>query len=279
MCKISVFILASLMFVGGCNKLEFWRHRGQPYLTNERYSHGLVIVLTGIEGRSDYNEAICKGLDQGGVTWGIELYDWTSSLGYIYNLRAESRNRREAQKIADRIAEYQMAYPDQPVVLVGQSGGGALAAWVAEAMPVGHKIDGVVMLAASLSPGYRLDGALANCDRGIVNFYSNRDVLMLGLGTTVVGTMDGEHTSSAGRVGFEMPYPANPGYRKLFQVAWQPEMANVGNNGLHLFSGAEKFVSEYVAPFVLSSSWDEKFVAAVLGRANDPGTPISRRPD
>lgn len=202
------------------------------------------------------------------MTWAIDMADWTTSLpmNYLVNLRDEPRNRLRAQEIADAVVRYRMSWPRSPVVLVGQSSGGGMAVWVAEALPPTEQIDGIIMLAPSLSPGYSLDSALMRTRRGIVNFYSERDWVILGVGTTLSGTMDGLHTSSAGRVGFELPVtgPSAELYElKLFQIPWQPAMAEAGNRGLHLTSGARAFVATYVAPLVLAEKWDMATVEAI----------------
>jgi len=246
----------------------------QPYLTPERLAKGLVVVLPGVEGESPMNRAICRGLDAGGVDWGIRLENWTTLWGPLVNLRSEIRNRQKANEIAIRVAEYKFAHPDNPVVLVGQSGGGAMALWIAESMPQGQNVDGLILLAPAISPGYMVDFALSKSRQGVINFYSAKDWLFLGLGTTLYGTMDGQHTSSAGRVGFLIP-PASTrpkAYDRLFQIAWHKQMAAAGHTGGHLASSAEGFVRHYVAPFVLARRWDDETVARVLtGRKIDPG--------
>lgn len=255
-------LLAAMCLAGGCFRPP------QPYLTPDRLEKGLVLVLTGIEGRSPFNEDICLGLKIGGVEAGIELVDWTTHVpfNYLYNLRAEKRNRRKAEEIARRIVRYQMTYPNRPVVLVGQSGGGGMAVWVAESLPRDAQVDGLVLLAACLSPSYQLDGALRHCRRGIVNFYSPRDFVFLGAGTLLAGTMDGAHASSAGHAGFNVLAQGTGQtlYSKLFQVAWNKNMGWTGYSGTHLSSGATNFVAAYLAPFVLMRQWDESAVQRVL---------------
>ncbi len=258
---LTAIVLACVL--GGCNRYE-------QYRTAERLDRGLVIVLPGIEGRSAINDAIIKGLDAGGVDWAIELTDWTVPWAYLYNLRAEVRNRRKAAGIAGRIARYHWDYPDRPVVLIGQSGGGAIAVWTAENMMLGHYVDGIILIAAALSPEYVLDFALEKSRRGIVSFYSERAVLFLAAGTTVYGTMDGRHTASAGQAGFKLPDDPDGAraYENLFQVAWSPEMASTGHAGVHLTSGAEKFVSRYVAPLVTArptdGAWNAEYIDDVI---------------
>lgn len=251
-----VFILVGVVLLGGCAAK-------QPYVTSDRLQRGLVLVLPGIEGRSYLNEDICKGLNAGGVNWAIEILDWTSNWGALYNLRAEEKNRREAQRIAGRIGRYKIAFPDMPVVLVGQSGGGAMAIWSAEAMNPGQAIAGIVLINPSISPQYQLHDALERTDNGIVLLYSPRDWMLLGVGTTVYGTMDGEHGFSAGYVGFEIPTDRPRIYRKLYQIGWTRSMAEAGHDGGHLSSGAARFVARYVAPLIRAEKWSKKLMARV----------------
>jgi len=251
-----------VIFLGGCAAPP------QPYVSESRLARGLVIVLPGIEGRSLFNEEICRGLNVGGVDCAIELHDWTSGvpLGFIWNLWSTQNNHRQAANIAERIARYQLNHPRRPVVLVGQSGGCAIATWACEAMRWGRKVDGVIMLAAALSPGYRLTTALDSTSRGIVNFYSSRDVLLLWAGTKIYGTMDGKHSTSAGNVGFYVPTgklrPEQ--YDKLYQVPWRSEMARTGNVGMHLTSGTAGFVAQYVAPLVKAKQWDRRIIEGII---------------
>jgi pimeloyl-ACP methyl ester carboxylesterase len=255
-------VVAILAVLGGCN----WFRSPVEVSNAPGGANGLVVVLTGIEGASYFNQSIVEGLLAGGVDYQIERVDWTSHipLAYVYNERAENRNRRKAKDLATRIARYQAQHIGKPVYLVGQSGGGAIAAWIAEELPAGYRVDGIVMLTAALSPEYVLSEALMNSRQGIVSFYSERDVVLLGAGTTMVGTMDGEHTSSAGRVGFHLPSPeCRPFYRHLYQVPWSSEMEGGGNWGLHLTSGSARFVANYVAPLVRAKKWDDALVQDV----------------
>lgn len=259
--SLTICVIGLLLLAPGCSR--------KPEIMSGRMDRGLVIVLPGIEGRSASNVSICEGLAAGGVKSAVELYDWTSAftplLTPFYNERAEGRNRRKASELAASIVRYRTAHPDKPVILVGQSGGSAIAIWTVESLPPGVAVDGVILLAASLSHDYMLDTALAKTRRGIVNFYSARDFVFLGIGTTVTGTMDGRHTTSAGRDGFDVPRRVGPNvYNRLFQIPWQKRMAQTGSIGLHLSSGAPVFVANYVSPFVLLPEWNGDIVQRVL---------------
>ena len=242
--------------------------QAQPYVTPQRLDKGLVVVLPGIEGRSYFNESIRDGLVKGGVDCAVEIYSWGSFWGPFYNLRATGRNHRQAAKLADKIRQYKLDYPGRPVFLVGQSGGGAIAAWTAEKMPEDKKIDGIIMINTALSREYDLDLALKHSKRGIVNFCSNQDWVFLKLGTTAFGTMDGPNTASAGKEGFTVPIDLPDSYDKLYQIIWTKEMMMVGHYGGHLSSSSEAFIAQFVAPLVRATYWDRALVSKL--QAQDP---------
>jgi pimeloyl-ACP methyl ester carboxylesterase len=270
--SLMAILLIAAFGLGGCAAGKIFASGEQPYVTNQRMERGLVLVLTGIEGRSSFNEGIAEGLAKGGVPYAVEIDDWTFSCSVLLNLESQTHNRRTAAEIAQRIIRYKWAYPDRPVFLVGQSGGGAMAAWIAEAME-SENLDGIILLAATLSPDYRLDLALSKSIRGIVNFYSPRDVLMLGLGTNMFRTMDGEFTSSAGRVSFTVPRLRPPIYDKLYQVCWNSKMASgTGNAGSHLSSGDQEFVARYVAPLVQAGAWNQSLITRLTAGKPSPAT-------
>ncbi len=245
-----------------------WGCSSQRFVTPQRQERGLVIVLSGIEGRSVLTEDIARGLNDGGVDYAIEVYPWTSDWGGpLYNLRAEDRNRRQSEKLAARIEEYQMDYPDRPVFLVGHSGGSAIAVWTAESLSPDRQVEGIVMIAPALSPSYSLDLALAHSRRGIVNFYSELDMIV-DIGTKLAGTMDGPRTASAGAVGFKRGGSEieDLAYEHLYEVPWRKEMALTGNIGGHFSSSATYFVSTYVAPIVAAPQWSQDVMNDLVRR-------------
>ena len=224
---------------------------------------GLVILLPGIDGRSGYSEEACRALCRDGRAISVELRDWTSPLGAFFNQTAIARNHEVARTIAERIADYHREYPARPVYLIGHSGGTAMAVWTAESLPGGEQVEGIILLASSLSPGYDLTGALARSRGGIVSFYSPQDIAVLGAGTTLLGTMDGRHSESAGKAGFESR--GLGGYEKLFQVPWEPSMVAAGHGGDHFGCMATRFIRTYVAPLVRSAEWDAGLIASIRG--------------
>ena len=226
---------------------------------------GLIIVLPGIDGQAGHNERACKTIASNTTEMAVELFDWTMPLCLLTNQRDEGRNRRMARELANRIVTYRASRPGGAVFLVGHSGGTAVAVWAAEALPDGQQIDGIVLLASSLSPGYDLSRALRRTRGGIVSFRSEWDSALLGAGTTLFGTMDGKHTEAAGKVGFSVPESgqARGAYQGFSEIRWNSAMAKAGHNGSHFGCLATRFVSSYVAPLVATRQWDHDLIATI----------------
>ena len=264
----SAVLLAALLTTG-CSDLS-------QYRTAERLAHGYVLILPGVEGKSWLNRSILKGLADGGVPSAIEIHDWTFGgwLTVPFNLRAEERNRGEARRIAHRIMRYQDQYPGQPVHLIGHSGGGGIAVYTLDALPSNRQITAAILLGPALAPDYDLRRAFKRTRSGIWNYYSPYDVGFLRLGTTVMGTIDGRHTSSAGAVGFTQPWGLDREDRRLYgsrlrQQGYTPKMAESGHRGGHTGWAKRSFVAEWLAPVLLSQMDD---------RSQDPSGPLPSRP-
>lgn len=226
-----------------------------------RLARGLVVVLPGIEGRSQFNVNIARGLDSGGVHCAIEIYDWNTKVpfGSLVNLTFIDRNREQARALSARILEYQRDYPGRPVHLVGHSGGGGLAVMALEAHPRNSPMCGAILLAPAVSPEYDLRRALRRADQGIVNCYSKLDVMFLELGTGLFGNVDRGRGPAAGAVGFDVSRRSMfAEYDKLKQLAWSQKMIRHGHYGGHFGWADRTFVSRYLAPIIMrqqSGTW------------------------
>lgn len=228
--------------------------------TELRYERGLVLVVPGIEGPSIWSRNIALGLDDGGVASAIEMYDWTTGLpgALVVNLTYLERNRKQAEMLAERIAEYQDEHPQRPVHLVGHSGGAGIAIMALDALPADRQIERAIVLAPALSPTYDLTTALARTRFGIYNFFSSRDVGFLMVGTSLLGPIDREFGISAGAIGFRAPRDASQEDRALYrerlrQIRWAPRMKLAGADGSHLGWASRRFAEEYLAPIIVES--------------------------
>ena len=241
-----MIILLTAVVTTGCGM-----DANSPYLDSVRKENGLVIILPGIEGESGFNHNIRRGLISAGCFRAIPIYNWgvpIPGIGMLINQTNVIGNRIAAANIAKEIERYQDSYPGRPVFVVGHSGGGGVAVFTAESMGEGRQLDGLVLLSASISGDYNLTKALSKCKNGIANFYNKEDVGLLGVGTGVMGNVDGGRFASAGLNGFVKPF------NKLYQVQITRQMT-YGGGTTHSAATRPGFVSRYVAPWVLSSVW------------------------
>lgn len=222
-------------------------------LEPERLEHGLILVLTGIEGRSFLNVAMLTGLIDAGVKSAVEIVDWTTGnrLLFLLHLRGWTRNNRVARELAARIVAYQDQYPGRPVWIVGHSGGGGMSLLTAAALPEGRSVTGIVMLATAASPKVDLRPALAKVETSIWNYYSWFDAFFLLFGTTLLGTIDGPHGPAAGAVGLRGPGVQDAeASGKLIQVRWNSRMLRQFNFGEHFGCVHRVFIAEEIAPLI-----------------------------
>lgn len=227
--------------------------RSNPLMTSERLAQGLVLVLPGIEGRSWFNRSIVRGLLDAGVPYGIDIHDWTWRWPlFLYNLRSRRLHERQSTRIAERITAYRDNHPEQPVYLVGHSGGGGMALFAIERLPAGTTVSGAILLGCALSPRFNLQPALGRIQRGIWNVTSFGDFLFVGLGTWVCGTIDGRHSVSAGMIGFETSGLPDEFRAKLHELPYRREYVRHLHLAGHFGYTARRFVKQYIAPHLLS---------------------------
>jgi pimeloyl-ACP methyl ester carboxylesterase len=226
---------------------------------------GLVIILPGIQGNGSINEDIRQGLAGAGIQCAIEIRQWGFLLPgakLIVNQVNVPGNRAAGKEIAKQIASYQSTHPDRPVYLVGHSGGAGVGVFALEALastPGSRQVAGLVLLSASVSNDYDLTAALRQSREGIVNFYNEKDVALLGIGTTLLGNVDGGRSPSAGRVGFKLPdVGAKPAkaeaYKKLYQVRITRDMVD-DTSASHVADTSRPFVAAYVAEWIIDRGW------------------------
>ncbi|MGE0481233.1 MAG: alpha/beta hydrolase [Phycisphaerae bacterium] len=238
--------------LAGCAALP--QHFDSP----ARRACGIVYILPGIEGRSVLNHDIAHGLHDGGVPFAIRIYDWTTPLpgGLLFNLSDLERNRAQAAELAGRIVRYREDHPGAPVHLIGHSGGGGIAVLAVEALPAGRQIDRLVLLAPALGYRYDLTTALRRTRIGLHCFWSEHDVGILKVGTTLFGAIDRTPGVAAGAAGFEPPPDLSPAGLELYDarlhnIRWTPRLAPLGADGSHFGWAARRFARRVLAPLVM----------------------------
>jgi pimeloyl-ACP methyl ester carboxylesterase len=266
-----IAMAASAMVVGCAGNYK--------YMTEERQSRGLVVILPGIEGTSPFNRHIRQGLADAGVDCATPICSWgwpVPLVGMALNQSDPICHHLAGKRIARMIAKYEDEHPGQPVYIIGHSGGAGIAVFAAEdlaAMEGDHKIQGLVLLSASISADYDLTTAIGQCRCGIVNFYNRDDKALLLIGTAIAGNVDGGHGDSAGRTGFGAPSGNNPqaptAYARLYQIELTEDMAEGKSGGIvtcHTTDTGAAFVEAYVADWVKNNVWPPASVTADLQR-------------
>ena len=93
--------------------------------------------------------------------------------------------------------------------------------------------------------------ALAGVERCYA-LVSRKDVGILGLGTTVFGTIDRRHSAAAGLRGFRCPRGLVEAdrreYDKLCQIAWNPQLRELGHFGGHVGWLSLRLLKKHLLP-------------------------------
>jgi hypothetical protein len=195
---------------------------------------GLVLVADGVGGLDLCVTSLKHVLAGRGGSLVVRSHVWGHGFGRWHADLTDVANRdAQAHALALAVRARREAAPGAPVYLVGKSGGTGVVVRALEELEA-DAVEAAVLLAPALSPGYDLTRALAAVRREMVVFWSPLDVVILGLGTRVFGTIDRVRTVSAGLVGFR----GNPA--KLRQVRWGPRMIGAGYLGGHVAGRAPR---------------------------------------
>jgi pimeloyl-ACP methyl ester carboxylesterase len=217
---------------------------------------GLVVVVDGVGGLDVCGTGLryMAGVERLPCT--IEVFRWGHGFGRWFADLTDVANRDfQAASVAEAVRRFRAEQPGGPVFLVGKSGGSGVVVKALERLDE-DSVERVVLLAPALSPGYDLTTALRAVRREVVVFWSPLDVVILGAGTRVFGTIDRVRTVGAGMVGFIVPGPDDPDgekncqYAKLRQIRWRRGMASSGYFGGHFGPDNPRFLRKYVVPLL-----------------------------
>ena len=196
--------------------------------------HVNLIYVPGIGGFGHDDRIWLNGLKVGGFSGKMEVWNWTGRLGPISALWAHARQRAQARLLANRVRKLRSESPAEQLVLVGHSAGSGLVIMALEDLPPDSQVDEVVLLAPALSRSYDLTRALRHVHGHAHVFYSERDTLVLAVGTFLFGTVDGIHGEAAGHGGFAKPRGASNGdYKNLSVYPYSNDRRLYGDDGGH----------------------------------------------
>jgi len=211
---------------------------------------GHVVMLPGVEGSGWQYARTVRGLRDAGLDQEVEIIPWGSPpLSSLHNLVDLPANLERAKKIARRLTNLRREHPDAPLTLVGVSGGGGLALLTLEALPDDIQLDRVILVAAAISKDYDLSKAQPHITDKLVNFYSKRDA-MVGLGTSVCGTIDRKLVRSAGHCGFTDETGELAERDWLVQIAWKSSWWEYGHYGGHFGYFSKRWARHVLAIWI-----------------------------
>ena len=249
---------------------------GEPVAVAEAEAESLVLIADGVGGFDLTSFGLRHVVGQEGgpqlvrpVAWGHGWGRWHADLSNVANQQAGS------QAVANAVLAWREAHPDRPAFLVGKSGGTGIVVGALEILPEGA-VEAAVLLSAAISPTYDLTRALCAVSREVVVFWSPLDLVILGAGTWLFGTVDRVHTVAAGLVGFQVPAGLDDSgqaqYRKLRQIRWTTELVASGNLGGHAGTDNPAFLRKYVVPLLRKIPADP---AAEAPPESSPSAPSS----
>jgi pimeloyl-ACP methyl ester carboxylesterase len=214
----------------------------------------VVFIANGSGDFRTVTAALCEAVAAERVPLQLETVPWSHGFGCYLSDHADHANHVAwGCRLAQAVAAYRRACPGAAVYLVGHSAGSAVVLAAAEALPPGS-VERIVLLAPSVSADYDLRPALRCARCGIDTFRSRRDLLELGLGTSIAGTADRHWAPAAGRVGFR-PVIVCPGdaelYTRLRQHSWDTVVAWTGNHGGHYGTQSVAFAQAYLLPLLV----------------------------
>jgi pimeloyl-ACP methyl ester carboxylesterase len=222
----------------------------------EERPRGLVFVIGGVGGLDLCGFGLRRAVKAARLPYAVEGVIWSHGFGRWYSdLSDVAHLDRQAERVAASIRGFLAEHPGRPVFVVGKSGGAGIAVKALERLDP-DSVERAVLLAPALSPGYDLSRALRAVRREMVVFTSPLDVVILGAGTRLFGTIDRVRTFGAGLAGFAVPGPDEPDeerrrrYTRLVQVRWRPRMAGLGHLGGHFGTDLPWFLREHVVPLL-----------------------------
>jgi hypothetical protein len=230
--------------------------RGGGCAVGDPACRGLVVVADGVGGFDLLGTGLRYVMGAEAVPYAIRVVPWGHGLGRWFADLSDVANRdTKAVLVAQAVRGFLAQQPNDPVFLIAKSGGSGVIVKALERLGE-SSVERVLLLAPALSPQYDLTEALRAIRRELVVFWSPFDLIILGMGTRVFGTVDRVRTASAGLMGFRLPDSADGDteqgrqYAKLHQVRWAPRMAVTGYLGGHLGPDSPIFLRNYVVPLL-----------------------------
>lgn len=232
-----------------CDAVRFIEREASP--TGELASYGHIIVVGGINDVLLVRNLWPLGFRWAGLPHRVRAFcwqqGWKATLTFA-DLWRVSHHHRCADHLAEEIRTIRTEDPDCPIHIVAHSAGTAITAYALERLE--HEtITSAAFVASGLSPDYDLSRAIRHCSAGLLSVHSRFDLLTLGIGTTLLGTVDRKRRPAAGMLGFRSP--TDPEAQQRFvQMDWNIRYSRQGWIGGHISGSSPWFAKRTLAGWI-----------------------------
>lgn len=224
-------------------------HRPIPDSSDRR-----VIFVPGVAGDGGWYDSVYSTFREKGIT--LQPWSWGAPKFFFLANFSDQRIHDQAE---EQLARYLEQLPSgvNRIDLIGHSAGcGVILGAVARST---RRVDTLILLAPSVSPGYDLKLALNNVKGRIYSFYSEKDVTFLKWRTGHFGTYDRVKTPAAGYQGFETTEAG------LVQFPYDPDWSRLGHDGSHFGPVSGGFIKQMVVPLLLDHTTSEPVKNPLVG--------------
>ena len=242
-----------------------------PDLSGTQHGHGLILMADGVGGMDLSATALRYVIGAERLPFVVKVVPWGHAFGSWHKDLTNVVNRdAHARKVAEEVVAFRAAHPDEMIYLIGKSGGTGIVVKALEHLDA-NTVDGLILIASALLADYDLTRALSAVRGEAVHFWSPLDVIVLGAGTRIFGTIDRVNAVSAGLVGFQPPAHATDTqgkeYAKLRQIRWRPSMMPTGYWGGHVGPDSPAFLRKYVVPLLRCAEASEGSIPPPVSQA------------
>lgn len=240
-----------------------------PLDSVQQRTEGLVVVLPGLEGDAVWNRRMAEALRDGGVRSAIVVRDWGIGLPgkQLANLYLRDRADAAARALAEDLAEFARVYPGRPVQVIANSSGAYVALRALEELGEGEGIDQLILLGAGVDPDYDLTLALLRVRQRSVAYVAPNDWVVLGVGSSALGMLDGSRGVGAGRYGFTGRASMSVSTRVI--VEGEPAHDAAGGSGETILLPDSVLLAVVADPRVQQTQWYREVVAGGLVRPEE----------
>jgi Serine hydrolase len=219
-------------------------------------SQGVVLVVQGVGGIDLCAFSMRYVVKAEGLPYDVFVFHWGHGFGRWFADLTRAVNRdNQARRLAEWINGYRMRHPEKSILIIAKSAGSGVVVGALELLER-DVVNEVVLLAPAISPAYDLTRALRAVRGRVTAFWSPFDVIILGAGTRLFGTIDRVRSVGAGLVGFRVPGSGESDservvqYDKLRQIGWRRGMLLTGNLGGHFGPDSPVFLRKFVMPLL-----------------------------